>query len=1010
MPTSNSWNSRGSEWHRWDPHIHAPGTVLADEFGDDWEGYLSLLEKAKPTVRALGITDYFCINGYRAVRAQKIKGRLPEVRLLFPNVEMRLDLKTARDKGINLHLLFSPEDSDHEAQIERLLGRLTFEFQDRKYSCSRSELIALGRKCGNRQAPDDAAFREGVQQFKVTLSELRQLFKDERWMRENCLVGVAGSSGDGVSGLQGDGAFVAIRQELQRFAHIIFSAKQSDRDFWLGKKAGTDLAEIERLYRAAKPCLHGCDAHNLERVAEPDQRRYCWIKGDLAFEGLRQVVLEPEARVLISEESPIDKADSVTITRIMPIGMPWLKNEAIEFNRGLVSVIGERGSGKTALVDLIAAGAQALEVELGESSFLRRATAPDDLLADAEVEETWADGETSRVAFRPINEWDELQPQVRYLSQQFVDRLCSSAGLAVELRQEIERVVFDQIDPTDRLETESFESLAEVLLDPIRHRRQQQITTIKSISAKIVEDTRLREQLPRLKKEFETLTQQVAKARVDLAKLIPKDKAKRAERLVELEKACTEAESYIEGLRRKEKSLENLHAETQFLSTQDADGRLAELRERFSESGLTDSEWESFRMRFSGNVEVVVNNAKRVVAKEIATKQNGTPSNVIDLAKEPLSAWHLTALKSARDAVKKEVGIDADLQKKYDALKKVIDSNESTLRKWGATIKGGESVEARLSALRDERRQAYRLVFDTFVEEAAALEQLYAPLHKQLEDCTGALAKLRFVVRRHINLDSWVRAGEQLLDLRKETAFRGHGALEKVAKAELLSTWRSGTAGEVAQAMADFTVKHSRSLRDAMPASVEPVKTAEWLQRVGDWLYNTNHIEIQYGIEYDGVAVERLSPGTRGIVLLLLYLAIDKHDRRPLLIDQPEENLDPKSVFEDLVPHFRAARLRRQVIIVTHNANLVVNTDADQVIIATSTARHPGALPDITYNSGSLENPNIRRAVCAILEGGERAFLERERRYRLGWEEEDKTFEGESGSPERGMVKQGGES
>jgi len=119
----------------------------------------------------------------------------------------------------------------------------------------------------------------------------------------------------------------------------------------------------------------------------------------------------------------------------------------------------------------------------------------------------------------------------------------------------------------------------------------------------------------------------------------------------------------------------------------------------------------------------------------------------------------------------------------------------------------------------------------------------------------------------------------------------------------------------------------------------------------------------------------------------LLYLAVDTHDRRPLLIDQPEENLDPRSVFTELVPHFRAARQRRQVIIVTHNANLVVNTDADQVVIARSERANAAGLPTIRYESGSLENPAIRAAVCRLLEGGQRAFLERERRYRIHWGE-----------------------
>lgn len=113
---------------------------------------------------------------------------------------------------------------------------------------------------------------------------------------------------------------------------------------------------------------------------------------------------------------------------------------------------------------------------------------------------------------------------------------------------------------------------------------------------------------------------------------------------------------------------------------------------------------------------------------------------------------------------------------------------------------------------------------------------------------------------------------------------------------------------------------------------------------------------------------------------------MDINDRRPLIIDQPEENLDPNSVYEELVPHFRKARQRRQIIIVTHNANLVVNTDADQVIVAEATRTLEPGLPIISYHSGSIENADIRRSICETLEGGERAFLEREKRYRLRWD------------------------
>lgn len=110
---------------------------------------------------------------------------------------------------------------------------------------------------------------------------------------------------------------------------------------------------------------------------------------------------------------------------------------------------------------------------------------------------------------------------------------------------------------------------------------------------------------------------------------------------------------------------------------------------------------------------------------------------------------------------------------------------------------------------------------------------------------------------------------------------------------------------------------------------------------------------------------------------------MDDADDRPLIIDQPEENLDPKSVFDELVSLFVQAKSTRQVIMVTHNANLVINTDADQVIIAESQHDGSGGLPRITYTTGGLESAVIRKAVCDILEGGEAAFKERARRLRV---------------------------
>src|SRR3546814_8265928 len=109
--------------------------------------------------------------------------------------------------------------------------------------------------------------------------------------------------------------------------------------------------------------------------------------------------------------------------------------------------------------------------------------------------------------------------------------------------------------------------------------------------------------------------------------------------------------------------------------------------------------------------------------------------------------------------------------------------------------------------------------------------------------------------------------------------------------------------------MAEFRRLYQNDLLDHSPvARTDQAEFRVWSKRFAQWLFSTDHIEIRYGIEYDGVDIRKLSPGTRGIVLLLLYLGLDDKDDRPLLIDQPEENLDPKSVFDELVQLFTEAK------------------------------------------------------------------------------------------------------
>ncbi|QXQ17778.1 TrlF family AAA-like ATPase [Pseudomonas tolaasii] len=986
-PQDNPSSFSGSSWKRWDPHIHTPGTLLNDQFDGDWNLYLTALEAAAPSIQALGITDYFSIESYRTIRQWKSLGRLSEVGLIFPNVEMRLDIKTEKAKGINLHLLFSPEEPDHLEHIDRLLSKLTFEFNDRKYACTESELAQLGRAFHGRTIDDAAARRIGANQFKTQLSDVKLLLKDG-WAQENVLVAVSGSSVDGTAGLQADSSFAATRQEIERLAHIVFSSNAGTRKYWLGQGA-LDRKAIEKKYRFLKPCLHGCDAHADAKVGKPADDRYCWIKGDLTFDTLRQTVLEPEERVWIGSECPDTSLPSYSITSMNTSGTAWLENHHIQVNPGLVTIIGARGSGKTALVELIAHATNSVSERSSEVSFLSRATKPKNYLKDAVIHLGWGDGATTVADFTLSPDWDAGDPPapgVRYLSQQFVDQLCSSSGLATELRKEVERVVFEAINPINRLEADTFAQLANTVLHPIRSRQAGLRQRVGRLSEQIATEDISQRNLAGLRAKRSLSVQQVEKLKKEAAALIPKGREARAKVLADMEDTYRALQQRVEGLNLQLQKVGDLTAEVSDLMEFDEPARWREMQTNYAGAGLSEEEWTAFKLVFLGSVTEILRTKENAVRRNITLLNEGDRS-VQDQSLDSSHQLPLTELEQRLIAIRKEVGIDILQQRKYDELQTKIRSDEAALKRLDAQITASEGAEARKKDLISARRDIHLEVFQSYIEEEEQLQNLYAPLEAELRNATGALAKLKVIVKRRVSLDSWTKAGEGFIDLRVAEKLRGKGTLRKEVEQYLLEAWCNGTPQDVAEAMESFRDAFSQDLMSSIPKNLSIEERSRRTQEIAAWLYDTGHIQVEYGIAFDGVAIEKLSPGTRGIVLLLLYLAIDKRDRRPLIVDQPEENLDPQSVYDELVPHFREARKRRQVILVTHNANLVVNTDADQVIVASSERGNSEGLPNISYKAGALENRDIRQAVCNILEGGDRAFLERERRYRFRWDD-----------------------
>ena len=157
-----------------------------------------------------------------------------------------------------------------------------------------------------------------------------------------------------------------------------------------------------------------------------------------------------------------------------------------------------------------------------------------------------------------------------------------------------------------------------------------------------------------------------------------------------------------------------------------------------------------------------------------------------------------------------------------------------------------------------------------------------------------------------------------------------------------------------------------------------------------------NWFNISFDLIYEGDSFVSMSQGKQAFVILKLLLEFSDKTC-PILIDQPEDSLDNRAIYKDLVKYLRKKKTERQIIIVTHNPNVVVGADSELIIIANQHGKDSPNQNHIKfqYKSGSLENTysfvdtkdsilerqGLREHVCEILEGGKEAFEKRERKY-----------------------------
>ena len=920
--------NRGSIWRKWDLHVHTPASFhhqfrLSEEEKKKyqlniWEKYISELEKVSD-VSVIGITDYFSIEGYKKVLEYRGRGRLQNFDLILPNIEFRLD-KFVADRRLNYHVIFSDEIGADRIESEFLeeLHIKTHTGETRKLT--RENIEEIGRTLKEHQETfrSKSDYIVGCENITVSLDEIIKVLRN----KESIFAGkyLLVLEEEGWDSINWAGQDHLTRKTILVQSHAIFSSNPNTRNWALGKR---DLSpeDFIREFGSLKPCIHDSDAHTFEKLCKPDEDRFCWIKADPTFEGLKQIIYEPEERVRIQPENPEYRKNIYTLDSIK-ISNSWISDELsieeqeIPLNRNLVAVTGGKGSGKTALLDLIANCFEDRCRRAGEdrNSFVQRIEYQKQ---DLEVKIEFIGEDIGEFSKKLTEENFFQDTRVTYLPQGKIEEY---SGDRQKLDKKIEEIIFSNKKVREGRYKEKFD-----LLKGEINEITKQIDKINREIYELEEDTK-----------EEIIAEIKGKKRIKEGEL--KDKEDELKRLTEsMEEGIKES---IEKLKREETELRIKHSKLEGIKAKL--GRFASKLEEFLD--VSNKTINDLNNELS---ELMIN---LTIPRLDSQPQLSAIKKALELILQEIEAV-IKQIEKKKEQLSQLSGIEkthAELLKEIEGIKADIDSLKEQLEQL-------EKKKGKIKSLESERTGKYKILLSKYWE--------WKEYYKEVIDVfsTGKseiMSGIDFKSNIYFDKDRFIEFGSDILDQRKINI----GEIGKCAKI-LETAITENTLEELVCSLEEFIQKifENKELLKKTRTSYDFYK----------WTFG-DYFSLGTEIFFKGISLNKLSMGQKGTVLLKLFLAEGDY---PLIIDQPEESLDNKFIYGELVSAFREAKKERQIIIATNNANLVVNTDAEQVIVAEFKNNK------ISYKLGTLEDLNLREDIMPILEGGKEAFRKREEKY-----------------------------
>ena len=910
----------GSKWRKWDLHIHTPQTKLNDQFITDdgtdvWDLYCQKINNSD--VDVFGITDYFSVDNYFAFISKfNAKYRVTEKRF-FPNVEFRIDSKNKENDHIQIHVIFSNE----QKTLDKLANFFT------RLELVSTDDVNLTRKYCTSTDLQEVTFEKAM----VRIKSLQKLLESDFSKNEYVIVGLATGYGS-LRPANGDGRGYEYAKEMDKICDFFFG-KSDNVDFFLNKVAGRAEYKLK-----PKPVVTGCDAHSFEALANKlgnkylatdendqiiDHSEVTWIKANPTFEGLRQIIFEPEDRVRIQELMPDEKEQYRVIDKVT-ISDSNFTDSPIELNSNLNVIIGSRSSGKTTLL-----GGIAKAVDTNEYSSRHGKNPP--IKQPPTTEVLWSDGTVSGNT--------DVIKNITYIPQNYINNLAEATEESSDILEIAENALFGAENGMAKKRSDLKDKLEQIS---------------RTISSDVFQLFAIRRQITEHKEKIKKIGDK--KGIEGQIKLIEADIAK-------LQKSLTKEEAEL---------LKNLRAQhsANKVSIDNLKSDIESLKSEIAETIDSDN---FFQDRF------------------IPIKSESLASEVKDFIqqqqKEYITRYSTFLSSKLTDFSNQATELEQTNKKLLEDNKTLIDKSRQNI---SAEVKVKEKEEQEKKLLEISKTE------DSLKAQEDLLEKIIAKIitsHKLRSDTRNAFVAEASGTIEGIEYKAVV--GIDFVKLKKffDDNINFHHSTDAKTTLSSIPNYKNGDDVDLSILVnnTNIQVVLHLLLKDTLK-----LKAGADLQKTVDSLFSDFEF-INYSLIYEGDSYREMTPGKKSLVVLKL-LVESSEDKYPILIDQPEDDLDSRSISGEIVDFLREKKKERQIILVTHNANIAIRADAEEIIVANRhSPQHQNRNNiEFDYTSGAieesffkededimLEKMGAREHACELLEGGEVAFENRRNKYNL---------------------------